>query len=120
MRASSTPKLERLGDIVVGAGIEAENGVGLGVLPGQHDDGPLKPFLRISLQASRPSSRAGRHRAGRGRHGRSAQLEPIRGVGGGIVSNSSCRESCSLKDSRRSSSSSMIRICAHCPLAAPD
>jgi hypothetical protein len=29
---------ERLGDIVVGAGVEAENGVGVGVGAGQHDD----------------------------------------------------------------------------------
>ena len=29
---------ERFGDVIVGAGIEAENFVGIGVVPGQHDD----------------------------------------------------------------------------------
>ena len=32
---------ERLGDIVIGAGIEAEDGVGIRCLRGQHDDRPL-------------------------------------------------------------------------------
>ena len=35
---------ERLGDIVVGAGIEAENGVGLARRARQHDDGDLDPL----------------------------------------------------------------------------
>src|SRR5690606_3495811 len=40
---------ERLGDVVVGARLEAEDRVGIRVLPGQHDDGglvtPLPQYL---------------------------------------------------------------------------
>ena len=35
-------ELERLGHIVVGAGFEPENGVGIGGLRRQHDDRPLE------------------------------------------------------------------------------
>jgi hypothetical protein len=36
---------ERLGEVVVGARFEAENGVGIGVVPGQHDDRSLEAVL---------------------------------------------------------------------------
>ena len=36
---------ERLGDVVVGAGFQAEDGVGIGVVPGQHDDRRLEAVL---------------------------------------------------------------------------
>ena len=36
---------ERLRHIVVGAGFEAEDGVGIGVMAGQHDDRRLEPVL---------------------------------------------------------------------------
>ena len=48
------PEAERLGDIVVGAGIEAENGVGLGVLGGQHDDRPAIAALAHLLAGFPP------------------------------------------------------------------
>ena len=38
-------KPERLGDIVVGAGFEAQNGVRIGIVAGQHDDGRLEAAL---------------------------------------------------------------------------
>ena len=36
---------ERLGDVVVGAGFQAEDGVGIGVVAGQHDDRRLEAVL---------------------------------------------------------------------------
>ena len=36
---------ERLGDVVVGAGFEPEDGVGIGVVAGQHDDRRLEAVL---------------------------------------------------------------------------
>ena len=36
---------ERLGDVVVGAGFQAENGVAVGVVAGQHDDRRLEAVL---------------------------------------------------------------------------
>ena len=36
---------KRLGDVVVGAGFEPENGVGIGVVAGQHDDRRLEAVL---------------------------------------------------------------------------
>ncbi len=38
-------KAERLGDVVIGAGFEAQNGVRIGVVPGQHDDRRLEAAL---------------------------------------------------------------------------
>ena len=38
-------KAERLGDVVVGAGFQAEDGVGIGVVAGQHDDRRLEAVL---------------------------------------------------------------------------
>src|SRR6266487_6870083 len=45
MRASSTAKAKRLGHVVVGTGFEPEDGVGIGIVPGQHDDRRLKAVL---------------------------------------------------------------------------
>src|SRR5262249_2261896 len=42
-------ELERLGDVVVGASFKTENGVGIGGLPGQHDDGTLEPTTAEQL-----------------------------------------------------------------------
>ena len=36
---------ERLGDVIVGAGFQAEDGVGIGVVAGQHDDRRLEAVL---------------------------------------------------------------------------
>ena len=36
---------ERLGDVVVGAGFESEDGVGIGIVAGQHDDRRLEAAL---------------------------------------------------------------------------
>ena len=36
---------ERLGDIIIGAGFEPENGVGIGVVAGEHENRCLEPAL---------------------------------------------------------------------------
>jgi len=38
-------KAKRLGHVVVGTGFEPEDGVGIGIVPGQHDDRRLKAVL---------------------------------------------------------------------------
>ena len=38
-------KAERLGDVIVGAGFQTENRIGIGVVPGQHDDRSLEAVL---------------------------------------------------------------------------
>ena len=38
-------KAERLGDVIVGTRFKAENGIGIGVVPGQHDDRSLETVL---------------------------------------------------------------------------
>src|SRR5215831_12655577 len=38
-------KTKRLGDVVVGSRFQAENGVGIGIMPGKHDDRRLKTVL---------------------------------------------------------------------------
>ena len=46
---------EGLGDVVVGARLEAEDLVGIAVVAGQHDDRALNPSRRRIFTASRPS-----------------------------------------------------------------
>ena len=48
-------KAEGLGDIIVSARFEAEDGVGLVLRPASMMIGALKPFLRKMRTASRPS-----------------------------------------------------------------
>ena len=52
---------ERLGDVVVGAGLEADHDVGLGVARGQQDDRQRTRSARISRQTSRPLSARHHH-----------------------------------------------------------
>src|SRR5262245_12530345 len=104
-------KPERLGDVIVRPGLEAEDGVGIGVVAGQHDDRALKPFLRKMRTASRPST-SGRPTSmiTRSTGPALAACTPLVPLSTEMASNSSCSASCSRSASRSSASSSTIRI----------
>src|SRR5208282_3313655 len=84
-------KAERLGDVIVGARFKAEDGVGIGVVPSDHDDRRLETVFAQDA------------------HGFAA-CTPLLPFSAVTASNSSCSESCSVSASRSSASSSTIRI----------
>src|SRR5258708_35806204 len=54
MRASSTAKRNGLGHVVVGTGFEPEDGVGIRIVPGQHDDRRLEAVLAQNAHCFAP------------------------------------------------------------------
>ena len=110
-RASSTVKWEGLGDIIVGARFEAEDGVGIGVMAREHDDWRLEAVLAqdahgfVAVDVGQADI-----------HNHQIDLSCLGGlhaldaVSAATASNSSYSESCSDSASRSSGSSSTMRI----------
>ena len=89
---------ERLGDVVVGAGIEAEDGVGVGVGAGQHDDRHLD-----AVAAHEPAGLAPVHVGQADVEQDGVVIVALEAFERGVrrsrrpaTSNSSCRRSCSV------------------------
>ena len=103
---------KRLGHIIVGARIEAEDGVGIAVRPGQHDDRHLHPGAAQQsaqfppVHVGQPDIEQNGVEAARCRRARSARAA----VSHSMLANSSFSSSCSASDWRNAPSSSTINI----------